>query len=400
MTHVGNIWHLRLKLGEIEIEVNPAVIDRAAIEPSRQEIGDLLWSLEGGDAEIASTLLELYARIDGRSVFDGDAGSSLHGPHLPANVAVHEVRHRLDFAARSGELVVRRRHAEWASEVIPPPLLPAKTVTEVLSWIGLWLVDQDGKAVPGRPYRIVTSAGTTRSGVLDDQGAAHLTGLEPGPCDVYCPDVEPHGVMTYAVADGDHVSGIAQANGFDDYKTVWNSSPNAALRSTRTNPHELVAGDSLSIPALASRPVSKPTGADHVFTIIRSPMNVRVKVLGMTMKPSASLACKLNGVALSTDGSGIVAAPVDKLARTVTLSLDAGDLALTVGGLEPSAEATAGGWKARLFNMGFLIDPDAGDGDDELAFAIEDFQADQGLTVTGTIDDATQAALQTAHDGG
>lgn len=58
---------------------------------------------------------------------------------------------------------------------------------------------------------------------------------------------------------------------------------------------------------------------------------------------------------------------------------------------------TAAGWKARLFNMGYLYDPDV-DGDDaEFAFAVSDFQVDNGMDVTGKLDDTTKSKVKEVY---
>lgn len=47
------------------------------------------------------------------------------------------------------------------------------------------LIDADGNPVPGEPFRIKLPDGTVRSLMLDEQGKAHVTGIErPGTCQV------------------------------------------------------------------------------------------------------------------------------------------------------------------------------------------------------------------------
>jgi Putative peptidoglycan binding domain len=279
----------------------------------------------------------------------------------------------------------------------PPETLqwfpPAKASGSALSWIGLWLVDQSGEAIACRPYRVIAGDGQSMAGVLNDQGAVNLQRLEPGTCQVFCPDVQPHGSLTYTVQQGDHISGIALAFGFEDYALVWSRPENAALRAQRTKEHELVEGDSVFIPPLSAAPVMKPTGADHVFTLRRSPLKLRIKLLGLTLKPMASTACRLEGVTLTTDGDGLFEVALDKSTRSQGLVIGDQDLDLLPGSLAPSDV----GWMDRLYNLGFLFDPSAEEGDFELRLALEDFQAEAGLPVTGDIDDATKASLLQMH---
>jgi hypothetical protein len=285
--------------------------------------------------------------------------------------------------------VARSSPLEW---------FPAAKASPDLSWIGVWLVDQSGQPVAGRPYRVIAPDGQTTAGTLDDQGSANVKRLPPGSCQVFCPDVEPHASLTYTVARGDHISGIAMAFGFDDYMLVWSRPENAALRSQRSREHELVEGDQVFIPPLTGSPVNKPTGADHVFVLRLSPLKLRIKLLGVAMKPLASAACELDGSSLSTDGDGILEVTLDKSSQSKTLTLgDDDDVVLLPGALTPNDTDSDDGWIGRLYNLGFLFDADAQEGDVELGLALEDFQAEAGLPVTGEIDDATKAALLQMH---
>lgn len=267
----------------------------------------------------------------------------------------------------------------------------------MLSWIGLWLVDQSGQPIAGRPYRLTAPDGQSTAGTLDDQGSVNVKRLAPGSCHVFCPDVQPHGSSTYVVQRGDHISGIALAFGFDDYMIVWRRPENAALRSQRSNAHELVEGDEVFIPALAATPVMKPTAADHVFVLRRSPLKLRIKLLGVAMKPLASSQCRLNGTTLTPGADGVIAVDLDKLTQSTPLTLGSEEFALLPGAMTPHDQEQDDGWIARLYNMGYLLDANAQGGDDELEIALEDFQAEAGLTVTGEIDDATKTALLQVH---
>lgn len=282
----------------------------------------------------------------------------------------------------------------------PVEWFPAtKSSRPELSWIGLWLVDQTSQAIGGRPYRLVTPDAETMAGTLDDQGSANLKRVAPGNCQVFCPDVQPHPSSTYVVQQGDHLSGIAQAFGFDDYMLVWSRPENAALRALRTNAHELVEGDQVFIPPLAATPVMKPAGADHVFILRRSPLRLRVKLLGMAMKPLAPTPCRLNATTLTPDGDGVIAVDLDKSTQSAPLAFADEEYQLLPGALTPHDQTQDDGWLARLYNLGFLFDLNinAEDGAAELRLALEDFQAEAGLTVTGEIDDATRTALLQQH---
>lgn len=114
-------------------------------------------------------------------------------------------------------------------------------------------------------------------------------------------------------------------------------------------------------------------------------------------KPLKAESCTLDGVAVTPDDNGVVEAPIGKQARASFLSVDGTDLAFQIGRLAPIDDDSEAGWKARLFNLGFLFDPEAQEGDEELRIALEDFQQQAGLDVTGEIDDATKAKLLKIH---
>jgi hypothetical protein len=269
---------------------------------------------------------------------------------------------------------------------------PAPQDTSV--WIGIRLVDQEGTPVPGRPYRVVTPDGETIDGKLDSNGAAMVRTLKtPGTCKVSCPYVADHPELAHTVAAGEHISGIAQAYGFDDYKTVWSDPGNADLAQQRADPHVLQPGDQLHIPAAKDQAAPKPTSAQHTFTTKRSPLKVRLKFLDLAKKPISGGQFTVAGNALTTDGSGLVETTIDKSAASVPLEGTNTHVDLTAGGLNPSDDTTEKGWKARLFNLGFLWDPTVTDDDSEMQIAVEDFQAQYSLPLTGQLDDATRAQL-------
>ncbi len=178
---------------------------------------------------------------------------------------------------------------------------------------------------------------------------------------------------------------------------MWSDGKNADLASKRSVAHVLDDGDEVHIPELKPNAENKPTGAKHQFTIQQSPLKLRVKLLGADMQPVTDAACTLDGTSVTSDGDGIVEVPVDKLKAGSTLSVDGSDLALSIGRLDPLDDTTEAGWMARLFNLGFLIDPTVPDDGEELTFALEDFQAEYSLDVSGTLDDATKSKLKDVY---
>jgi hypothetical protein len=73
------------------------------------------------------------------------------------------------------------------------------------------------------------------------------------------------------------------------------------------------------------------------------------------------------------------------------------DLDLSPGDLNQADDATDSGYKARLYNLGFLWSLSATPGDDEMRIALEDFQEQYALPLTRELDDATKAQLSQVY---
>jgi hypothetical protein len=401
MQRAGDVWTVRGASGDVEIELDPAATDGASGEASLRELQRLVYAFKYRDPEARRVVLAVHARLlgTGRSaagrVDDLDTGS-------PRAAAMGE---ELLFLARAGRLVARRKEArtvviplDTPSDAVLGPESSQDVGADTKSWVGLTLVDQTGTPVPNRPYRVIKPDGTTVDGLLDSNGAAMIQGLDPGNCQIWCPYVEPRPETTYTVKDGDHVSGIAQSFGFDDYTTLWNDPGNSDLQQQRTDPHVLQPGDSLTIPEVKAQPAAnKPTSAKHPFQINLSPLKLRLTLLDLAAKPMPNAPVTVAGTSLTTDGNGLVEATVDKGAKDATLDSGGSEVDLSLGGLNPSDDTSDAGYKARLYNLGFLWDSSVDDADDEMVIALQDFQAQYSLTVSGQLDDATKAQLQQTY---
>jgi Putative peptidoglycan binding domain/LysM domain len=391
------------RFGDVEIEVHAGPATAAAREASERELRQLVYRFKYRDPQARRVVAELLGLLGGlpsshvlRQLEPLDVGS-------PRAEAFGD---ELLRAARAGVIVARRVERRTvvtpldgpAEEVLGPD--PSQdTAPPSKTWVGLVLVDQDSTPVPNRPYRVIKPDGTTVDGTLDSNGAAMLKDLDPGNCQIWCPYIEPHPETTYTVQPGDHLSGIAESFGFDDYTTVWNHPANADLQAQRSDPHVLQPGDSLTIPEVKTQAAAnKPTSARHPFQIRRSSLKLRLTLLDLAVKAMPNVPVIVAGASLTTDGDGLVEATIDKSARDAILQKASGDAVdLVIGGLNPSDDTTVAGYKARLSNMGFLWDPTVPDTDNEMVIALQDFQAQYSLTVSGELDDATKAQLLQAH---
>jgi hypothetical protein len=395
-------WRVRRPFGDIEIELHPASVDAAARDASLRELRHLVSDFKYRQPQASRVLLEVYARMRGLSASTARSDASELDAGSPRADAIGQ---EILSAAYAGLIIARRR--EMRSVVIPldtpsaavlGPESSQDVAADTKSWVGLTLVDQTGTPVPNRPYRVIKPDGTTVDGLLDSNGAAMIQGLDPGNCQIWCPYVEPHPETTYAVKDGDHVSGVAQKFGFDDYAVVWNDPGNSDLQSQRTDPHVVQPGDQLAIPEVKAQPAAnKPTGAKHPFQIQQSPLKLRLTLLDLSAKPVPSAPVTVAGASLTTDGNGLVEATVDKSAKDATLDSAGSEVHLSLGSLNPSDDTSDAGYKARLYNLGFLWDSSVDDTDDEMVIALQDFQAQYSLTVSGQLDDATKVQLQQTY---
>ena len=198
------------------------------------------------------------------------------------------------------------------------------------------------------------------------------------------------------VGPGDHAVRIAHNAGFTRLESVWDLPDNAELRQRRPNPCVLARGDTIAVPELWPSQTEVQTGARHHFVLSRTSIELRLTLRDFLRRPLANRPCTLevDGDAhpLVTDGDGVVTRPIPHDARVAVLRLDDDEVELLIGYLEPIE--TEAGWKNRLMNLGYLVDPENADA---VELALEEFQVDHGLELTRAPDDATRAALQEDH---
>jgi hypothetical protein len=286
----------------------------------------------------------------------GEPGLAWMNPRSWSEVDRGSVPNELKSAVGCGALRierVERRPMVAALDEEPDWLGPApETPPEPDAWIALRLVDQDGKPVGGRAYRVIAPDGVPYDGTLSEDGKAKITGLKAGSCKVSCPYREARGATTHSVTETEHASGIAFAYGFDDHAAVWDHPENASLRADRSDPHVLTAGDQLFVPETKDEPVYKPTSDTHTFRVNASPLKLRLKLFDLGMKPISEKPCKLDGVAVTTGDDRLIERPIEKNKTTTSLVLDENGVqrTLDVGRLDPMVDASPSAWRSRLFN--------------------------------------------------
>lgn len=209
--------------------------------------------------------------------------------------------------------------------------------------------------------------------------------------------------MTHTVKQGEHLSGLAKKYGFGDYRILWDHPENAALKSKRKNPHVLYPGDSLFIPDKQEKKEACATTKRHRFQVRLPKLMLRIVVKDVDNLPITNTPCELEveGAVyqLTTDAKGKIETEVPATAESGNLRIPSLDIEVPVkiGHLDPEDEDS--GWQARLVNLGYHVDPlDQGEvAQLRLQYAIEEFQHDHKLKVTGILDAATKAKLKEAH---
>lgn len=242
----------------------------------------------------------------------------------------------------------------------------------------------------------------------------------------------------YTVEQGDCISSIAFEHGFF-WETLWNDSSNADLKSKRKDPNVLMEGDIVHIPDLRLKKESGATEQKHKFKLKGVPAKLKLKLMrpkppkdtpeqapggsggsadesefsdadfqaaqGDEEEPMANAPYVLeaDGVRIKegkTDGDGCVEIPIPPNASQgkLTVNKDKPDekiIYLDLGGMDPVDEPT--GVRKRLNNLGYPCDDDGPLDADDLQVALAQFQDDNGLTVSGTLDDPTKDKLKDLH---
>jgi hypothetical protein len=262
----------------------------------------------------------------------------------------------------------------------------------------------------------------------------------------------------HVVEPGESPSQIAARYGFEDWATIYQHADNADLREKRKDMGAIFPGDVVAIPKRERKVFTLPTGKRHRIVVNRPKSKLNVVVKDGKGEPLAGKAFELRAPSLpepiagTTTGDGHVTCNLPAaLTQAQLVVWDSDDKkgmryvwALALGGL--LAPETESGVRQRLNNLGYHAgqasdaaadgddddgdddadptqagsDGDGGDGDasadsapdgdddssdqaavpaDPLSLAIAAFQDDNGLDVTGRIDDNTRSKLVEAHGG-
>ena len=202
----------------------------------------------------------------------------------------------------------------------------------------------------------------------------------------------------HVVREGEHMARIAANHGFRDYRTVWNHPDNAPLRASRS-PHVLAPGDEITVPDIASKSVEAATEKRHRFFVRRAGIELRVCFQDADGSAIAEASCGVDVPGAperaTTDGDGILSVRIAETAGVSTIVVRDDAMAARIGYLDPVDRVS--GWQGRLMNLGYYAGVVGEEGDPRSKLAVEEFQLESGLPVTGVVDGATRAALLAAR---
>jgi hypothetical protein len=186
-----------------------------------------------------------------------------------------------------------------------------------------------------------------------------------------------------------------------DVQTIVDDPKNEPLFRSRS-PNVLGTGDEVWLPDDAPfSPLTRAvTSGSSMRMIVRRPTRTfRLKLAQPDRSPIANAAYVLvvggkehQG---TTDGDGVLELQLPLDAKDGELHVGSSTRAIQVGGLEPLHSLR--GIQGRLLNLGYSPGPIDGQLSDRTISAIKAFQASQGLTPDGIVNEATRARLKSAY---
>jgi hypothetical protein len=209
----------------------------------------------------------------------------------------------------------------------------------------------------------------------------------------------------YRVKPGDHLTAIADRLGLEDTQTLLSQPGNSAL-ADRKHPEMLDPDETLAIPDLKPMTFTLATGQRHKLTVKCPKAKLCVGLVTFVGQPSSAGEAEvtLQGRSPETkslDG-GKLDMPIPPACGQATIKLASSDehkpdvaWNLQLGHL-PRIESDEG-LLERLRNLGYYRAVADTLDERERRSAIEEFQHDQGLTLTGQLDEDTKAKIEEVY---
>mgnify|MGYP000889333786 CR=1 FL=1 len=237
----------------------------------------------------------------------------------------------------------------------------------------------------------------------------------------------------YTVQPGDCISSIAFERGFF-WETIWNHPKNSDLKQKRQDPNILKEGDIVHIPDKEVKEESCATDQKHKFKVKGVPAKLKLRLMEpprdeKSPEEDASASdeshlddpvyepkevkdepvkntpykIEIDGKVIqegNTDGEGKVEIPLPPNAKAGRIVLRPGTedervMLLNLGGMDPISEIS--GVRKRLYNLGFPCQATGNEPGDDLTIAVRQFQENNGMKVTGTVDQQLKDKLKELH---
>lgn len=214
--------------------------------------------------------------------------------------------------------------------------------------------------------------------------------------------------VEHFVKQGECLSSIAYKYGFGDYRTIYNHPANATFKTKRPSPNVISPGDIVIIPDKSSKTEPCATSARHLFTVNRPITKFRIVLASDSGEVYSDKRYKLTVEGRvcegKTDSTGMVEQVIPADARTgeLVIFLSDGDgidgytFPLDFGALDPPDQLS--GAQARLRNLGYECETLNGVMDSSTQAALEAFQGQNGLNITGALDHETVETLRKLHE--
>jgi hypothetical protein len=182
----GDEWTISFAPPGERGEGEGGTLDAVALDQVEQLVFDAFDHGGVVDDRIAGPLLEIYDALTNEGLSSAAARPS-DDPRRALRGFDREIRQALLGAFTAQELRIARIEKVRLRDVPDdaPTQNDAAPVSEVTTWIGLCLVDQNGKPVGRRRYQITLPDGTVTQGVLASDGTARIEGIATaGTCQI------------------------------------------------------------------------------------------------------------------------------------------------------------------------------------------------------------------------
>lgn len=206
--------------------------------------------------------------------------------------------------------------------------------------------------------------------------------------------------INHTVKQGECINSIAYEYGFFP-DTIWNHPQNKELKEKRKDPNVLFPGDVVFVPDKRVKEVNKATDQQHRFRMKNVPAKFTVRLVNDDDSPRGGVKYLLTVDGEEFEGQstsgGEISVSVPPGAKTGKLELtdkngEEEEYDIALGYLDPIEEMS--GVQGRLRGLGYYYGDISGENSDELGDAIREFQEDNGMEVTGEVDDALRSQLQ------